>query len=334
MDLIGKVLQSYAVYPLSVEQITDRLFQVNDGKRTYALKRSSLSEQTLKQWERIYQLAHSQNIQTVLPVYLTKEGNLYKEMDQSVFYLTPWITADNNKSQKQDIEQFYHIIGTIHSKTNRSQLIEINKLKGNFSTYRTFCEETKGKLLDYVKQFEKNRYMSPYELLVCTQYRDLEFALDTIMKRIDQFLSDDEAQMTWNDCLCHGNLTLSHVLNPYIINWEQANYENAVLDLATFYENEVVYYDNLTDLFIELFPSYNKINELTLKEHYLLIINLLNPSHYIAKVEEYLSNKSKQTMVNQIKALQPAYRKIIFGLKWSNYVEKEYESIPLDDLES
>lgn len=334
MDLIGKVLQSYAVYPLSVEQITDRLFQVNDGKRTYALKRSALSEQTVKQWERIYQLAHSQNIPTILPVYLTKEGKLYKEMDQSVFYLTPWITRDNNKRLKQDIEQLYHVIGGLHVKTSRSQLIEVNKLKGNFSTYRTFCEESKEKLLDYVKQFEQNRYMSPYELLVCTQYRDLEYALNTIIKRIDQFLSEDEAQMTWNDCLCHGNLALSHVLNPYIINWEQANYGSAVSDLATFYENEVAFYDNPTDLFIELFPSYNKINELTLKEHYLLIIHLLNPSPYIEKIKEYIDNKSKQTMVNQIKTLQPVYRKIIFGLKWSDYVEKEYESFPLDDLES
>lgn len=335
VEWIKEVLKAYTVYPLAIEQKTQNLFWVNDGKQEYALKRSSLNEQTIKQWKRVFEQAHMHNMTTVLPVYLTKDGSLYKEMDQFVFYLTPWIIAHNDEGTRQTIDHFYNNIGSIHAKTKHSQLIQMDKLKENFSTYQLFCKNTKEQLLDYVKHFEKSRYMSPLELQVCTQYRDLEFALHTIDKRIEQFLTEDEEeQLTWNDCLTHGNLSFSHVLNPYIINWEQATHENAVLDLSIFFQHEIAYYDSPIDLFIELFPTYNNVNELTLREHYLLIIYLLNPTQYISRVQEYRSNPSHQTMISQIITLQHVYRKLLFGLKWSDYVEKEYESVSFEDLES
>lgn len=331
--MIKKALQAYAVYPLGIEKVTNRLFRINDGKHEYALKRSVLSPQTVENWESIYRQAYSQNIAAIMPVYLTRAGNLYTNSEQSIYYLTPWMIAPNNESHKQSIEQFYHTIGMIHGKTKQSQLIQMDKLKSDFSTYQKFCEDTKENLFEYVKEFEKSQYMSPFELLVCTQYRDLEFALNTVNKRLDQFLYEDDEQMTWNSYLCHGNLTLSHIVNPYIVNWEHANNGNAVLDLANFYQQETVHFDNSADLFIELFPTYNKENELSLKEHYLLIIYLLNPTEYISKIQDYINKPSERSMVNQIKSLQHAYRKVIFGLKWSNYVEKEYESFSLDDLD-
>lgn len=333
MELIIKALEAYSIYPVSIEKVTDRLFRVYDGKHEYALKRSLLSDRTLANWESVYRQAHSQNMAAIMPVYLTKAGDLYKKSDQSIYYLTPWILVQKNESQKQSIEQFYYTIGMIHAKTKQSQLIQMDKLKSDFSTYQTFCEETKGMLLDYVKRFEKNQYMSPFELMVCTQYRDLEFALNTVKRRLDQFLYEDEEQLTWNDCLIHGNLKLSHLVNHYIINWEYAQQGNAVLDLAKFYQQETVEFGNKADLFIELFSVYNKENELKLKEHYLLIIYLLNPTAYISKIQDYMNKSSDLSMVDQIQLLQHAYRQVIFGLKWSSFVEKEYESFSLDDLE-
>lgn len=338
MERIKKVLQAYAVYPLSMEKITNQLSYISDGKQAYALKESILTKETLANWKTVYEYAHSQNLTTILPVYLTKRGDLYATSQQSIYYLTPWISnhADaDHEAYEQTIKRMYHLIGTIHGKTKQSRLLQKEKLKERFLTYQTFCSKTKNMLLDYVKRFERNQYMSPFELLVCTQYHELEYALNTVMKRVDQFLEGDDDQFAWNDCLCHGNLLRAHMIDPYIINWEYGHQGNAVLDLVHFIHAETAYYNKQSDLLIELFPTYNKENELSVKEHYLLTMYLLNPAAYISKVQAYSVNATQQSMIDQIMGLQHEYRKISFGLAWSAYVEKEHESsFSIDDMES
>ena len=125
------------------------------------------------------------------------------------------------------------------------------------------------------------------------------------------------------------------VIDPYIINWEHGHQGNAVLDLVNFFHEESAYYNRQSDLLIELFPTYDKENELSIKEHYLLTMYLLNPAAYISKVRAYSVKDAKQSMIDQIKGLQHEYRKISFGLAWSAYVDKEHENnFSIDDLES
>jgi hypothetical protein len=123
----------------------------------------------------------------------------------------------------------------------------------------------------------------------------------------------------------HGNQT-------YFINWENASYTNAVHDLTRFFISETGVYDAPVKEMIDRFHVYMEENELTKSELYLLTINLLDPASYISCVEKYPA--SQETMAHQLKMLMHAYRRIIFGLHWSNYVEKTYETLVLDDLES
>src|SRR5699024_4918080 len=96
MDDVREVLKSYAIDPAYIEQITDRLFKVKDKERTYAVKRSQLTRQTVAMWEHVYHEANDKKIAAVLPVYLTKAGFLYITMRHTVYYLTPWIDEERS----------------------------------------------------------------------------------------------------------------------------------------------------------------------------------------------------------------------------------------------
>ncbi|UJL44977.1 hypothetical protein KFZ58_11135 [Virgibacillus sp. NKC19-16] len=334
MEVLKKVLNSYTVYPLAIEEVTERLFRVSDGQREYALKMSLLSKESLVDFENVYHTAFSKNISTILPVYLTKNGNLYMEMDQTIFYLTPWIETPNTEKNSQLIEHLYKNMGTVHAKTKQTQSISTERLIHEFTTYKAFCEHTSKEFLAFVEQFEKNRFMSPFELLVCTHYRDLEFALKEITKRIEQLIDEQEEETTWNFSLCHGNLRFSHTLGGHVINWENAYYENAVMDLAAFFKQEVSHYDRPRVALMEQFSTYNHENELNQNEWHLLIIYLLNPTNYLKIVQQYVGDPSTDTMVNRVRKLQHAHRQLLFGLQFSSFVETEYETSILDDLES
>lgn len=337
MEKIKEVLDAYGVYPKTIDKITDRVYRVNDGRFVYALKQSSLRKDTIANWEKTYQQAFEQNISIILPVYITENRKLYAELDESIYYLTPWIDAENGKRDKQNIEFLFRNLGMMHAKTKKEQFIAADVFIRNFDTYRLFCEDAAANLLGAVEQFEKSRYMSPFELLVCTQYRDLEYALKEINKRLKKLTDQEDEKISWNYSLCHGQLNFSHMLfsnQTYLLNLERAKIDNAVMDLTGLFRSEITFYDSQSDALIEQFSSYTAENELTDNELQLLVIHLLDPNEYISIIQEVVNERTDGTMITDMIRLQHAYRRIIFGLQLSGYIEKEYEMAVFDDLES
>jgi spore coat protein YsxE len=338
MEMDQKIFAAYHIYPLHIEQITENMHKVSDGNKDYALKRSSLkNEQEAEVWKHVYEQANHHNLQSILPVYLTGEGKLYTIQNQNIYYLSPWLEAANVEKDKKTLEQFYHTIGQIHAKTRQVQTVDTSAFLPGFKEYASYCSNIQQSLLAYVEHFEKNRYMSPFELSVCTHFRDLDFSLMEIKRRLEQLMEIEDNTIPWNISLCHSNLQFSHMLRTrqlHLINWEKSRYDNAAMDLAAFFKNEMKKFDAPTEDAIDLFNNYMKENELTKSELYLLSIYLLDPAPYITLVEEYAKRKSGKPLIEQTKMLEEAYRLIIFGIKWSNFIEKEYETLDLDDLDS
>lgn len=327
MKIINQILTSYGIYPLKIEEITKNVFRIEDGRHIYALKKSRLTEHSIPIWESVLHQANAQNL-NVLPVYLTTQRSLVVEIDHTYFYLSPWIDTT-----EQRIDRLYHCLGNIHAKTKQYHHVDQEKVEAQFHTYQSHREEMQKKLFNYVEQFEMRRYMAPFELLVCMQYRELEFAHVECLRQIDQFLREQSQQTIWPYSLCHGNLQLSHVLhanNTYLINWEKACYNNPIHDFIHLFSRDIGMYDAPEKSFIDQFSVYMDENELTKSELFLLTIYLLDPTEYIALIEDY--EASTETMVKQVQRLQHAYRRLLFGLRWANYVEKTYNEIVLDDL--
>src|SRR5699024_1016421 len=193
----------------------------------------------------------------------------------------------------------------------QSRPIDVQSIDQSFHTYKNQCAERHKQLLAYVEKFEINKYMSPLELLVCTKYRVLELVFRETLKRVDQFIQENNEETVWNYSLCHGSFRFAHFINAdqaYLINWEKAQYENAIQDLVDFFKYETIVYDAAAESFIELFTTYMDTNELTKQELYLLTVYLLDTTDYITLVENYIENTSTDSMVYQIQSLQRVYR--------------------------
>ncbi|AIF45378.1 phosphotransferase [Virgibacillus sp. SK37] len=337
MEHIYKVLRNYKVYPLHVNKITGRLYKISDGNKEYALKQANLPKETFSMWEGVYQQAYSKQLTEILPIYLSNSGSLYTMVDGHTYYLQPWLEPRDAVERSEEINPLYRAIGRIHAKTKIFKTIPMQKVKDSFMEYRTFCSQLKKKLYTAVDAFEQSRYMSPLELQICTHFRDIDHAFQKIDERIMELNEIEEKDQQWDRCVCHGNLALAHSIHTdqtYLLNWERAHMDNAIMDLLSFFENETWRYNTPVDELIESFSTYYQENELSKTELLILSIYLLNPSPYLELVDKYMTDPSNDTMVNQVKNVQFTYRKIIFALKWTEHVEREFESISLDDLES
>lgn len=331
MVKIEKVISSYGIKPVKISKITDRVYKIDDGQHQFALKKSALTDQKVKAWERVFHDAYQQQLPSILSLYLTKNNTLYTVFEQEYYYLMPWINGEQST-----IEQLYRSIGKIHKQTQRSQRVDHDQLVYQFNKYKQYCDESAKRLLSYVKQFESHTYMSPLELQVCTHYRDIELCFIKTHEQITQLTTSQKEAEKWNYSLCHGNLKLSHSLETnqtYYINWEHTIYNYPVTDLVKLFKNELITYDAPIESWIDYFKIYMEENKLQNQELLLLLIYLLDPTDYMKSVQQYIEQTSNHSMINQIKKIQIEYRQLLFGLQLLDFIDESYLSISTDELD-
>lgn len=325
MKDIRKVLASYNIYPKHIKKISSHLFKITDEKGTYALKKSSLSDKDIQSWLTVYHEAQIKQLTQIMPVYITKKNKLYQQINGVIYYLSPWI-----HHEEYSIKMLYHSLGHIHQQTKQKAKIESKQIIKTFNDYKKYCEQIGNKLLGYLNDFESKHYMSPLELQVCTHYHHLEFALKESIRRIDVFTIELSEQASWSYSLCHGNLKLTDIVGENIINWEKTSYNNAITDFVCLFNNGINHVESDVEQWINLFPTYMELNKLTTLELSLLAIHLLDVSLYIQKLDQYITNQREKSMIVQIQHLDTVYRKLLFGIKWTQFIKNEYELFSIE----
>ena len=330
--MVEEIMASYGIKPVKITGISDRVYKVIAGQHQYSLKKSVLTPQTVKKWEQVFHHADQKHIPEILSIFLTKDHSLYTISEDESYYLMPWIDGE-----RSTIEQLYRSIGKVHKKTQQFQSVDYDQMVHHFNQYHQYCDDIQKRLFTYVKQFESHIYMSPLELQVCTQYRDVELAIKKAQEQIKQLTDSQERKEKWGHCLCHGNLRLSHGLvgvdHTYLINWEQANYNYPVTDLSILLKNELIHYDAPAKLWMNTFNIYMEENRLHNNELSLLLIHLLDPTTYIKCIQQYIEQTSSQSMINQMKQLQIEHRQLLFGLQFLGFINEHYFSKINSDLD-
>lgn len=337
LENVRRILESYHVFPVDIEKVTERLYHIQGNKQKYALKQSNLQEEKVPLWLDIYHTAHAQNIQHILPVYVNQKGELFTKDGEDIYYLTPWIETSH---QHPSIGKVYQHLGYIHAKTRKTLQLnekELEQARENFLVYKKQIMELRKKLLAHVENFESKHFMSPVELLVCTQYRDLVQVFLIVEKRLNQYLESLEELTEWQVCLCHGNVKDSHVIHGnqmYFINWEKATYNHPIIDLTVIWKHKTLYHDTEEAPLLEQLKLYTDENKLENHELTLLALYLLDPSDYISAIDAYVEDKSSYSMMELVVKLQRYHRQLMFGIRFSLFVEEEFEMVPLDESSS
>lgn len=325
MDHIQSILAAYPIQAVSIEKVTDHVSKIFDGQRTYALKKSRLTEATVLEWEEVYHEAAQYQLHELLPIYMTIDGTLTVPYDRLYYYLTPWISTDNT-DKKQQMERLYDMLGSIHAKTKQTINIDAEKIGKQFKGYQEQIKDHRSFLTECITVFEQSRFMAPAELFFCTHYRDIDLLLQTLDDQVVRFIDAINEEPKWSYSLCHGRIDFSHCLvgsHTYIINWEDACHDNPVRDLSTLFRTVIIDYDDPVEDFLRDFSIYTERNPLTEAEIYLLSIYLLDPTTYIDLVMQYRNNPDEHGQVDMIQQLQQAYRTLSFAMKWVHFTGNE-----------
>lgn len=334
LENVRGILEAFRVYPVEIEKYTDRVYYVKSNNQTYALKKSILNNDTLPFWHDVYRVAQAENLQHIIPVYINHRGDLYAGNENEVYYLTPWIESHH---RSLFIDKVYQTLGYIHAKTRKIHTLTESsreQSRESFLIYQKQIYDLRKALLGHVELFESRHFMSPVELLVCTQYRDILKAFFLMDRRLEQYLENQSTISEWQVCLCHGNLSGSHILHgerTFFINWERSKYDNPIIDLSHFLKDRTLHYDNEGEALLSKFHNYMDENKLLIHELILLCIYLMDPSQYLQAIERYVNDSSEDSTINQVIQLQRLHRQLLFGIRFSEFIEAEYEMVSLDE---
>lgn len=338
MTDLERVMADYGITPTEIATITEQAYYISNGQQEYFLKKSALSDHTLPIWENVFHQAYRLNLPGIMPVYVTKNNQLYCKVNNDIYYLTPWKTP-NDKAL--DLESFYKYLAKIHDLTRIEHKTEPQTTIKSFEIYLSDIDTNHRRLLAAVEEFERNKYMAPFELMICTQYMSLVQVLDTLKTMTQQFIDQHEEVTTWRLSLCHGQLTSEHIIQSeqlLLVNWEKAAYHHPVYDLNIFLENMMVSQQIPMAPLIDHFDYYLDASDFSSSELYLLVIYLLDVQKYITILLNYLKQKDRRdpsySMIEQIMNLSQVHRKLMLGLKFAEMVNKRDSDALLDDLES
>ncbi|QTM99979.1 phosphotransferase [Sediminibacillus dalangtanensis] len=336
MERIQSVLQEYQIGPAEIVPITSRLYKIHTFDYTFALKRSRMKPEALSSWENVYRQANLHRLSSIVPVYLTEKGQLYVSYEKDIYYLSPWQEMLERDEPVHELEGFFRELTNIHAVTMEEHAINQELAQDTVAHELQQLESRRADLLEHVEQFEARRYMSPFELEVCTHYRDIEIAFSKTAAWFEAYLEDLRRDQIGRTCLCHGNLRTSHLLTAQeqakFINWEHAFTGNPVQDLSVYFQQEWQFHDYSLQDALQSFPVYEKQNRLLQSEKSLLAILSINPSNYLDTVEDHLRHPYNRPLPFQIRDLERSYRRLYHGLKFQEVLEGQRQEY-LEKLE-
>ncbi|WP_079708353.1 phosphotransferase [Paraliobacillus ryukyuensis] len=335
MNPLVHVLRQYGINVFSQEQMTPRVWKIMTQKRIFALKKSTLTDQTIGQWYTLYRLRESKQLFFIVPVYQNITGSIYTKVDNSIYYLMPWIPEEKEHPGQGTTKDFFASLGRLHGATKQSYYVNYTATEEQIKWNKLEMEKKYERLLMYIDRLEEKRYMSPFGLEVCTQFHQVEQIFQALARSYDNYLTDVKSEEFEFQSICHGYPTASHYLATTdagcFINWDYAHMGDPMMELATAIYYQTYRHDTNILHITEAIPYYEKQSPLTFSQLDLLAIYLLQPDAYLAVIQQYLAEQSRQLTLTPL--LLQNYRRIIAGLSIQGHLQQHRDQLLEKDEE-
>src|SRR5699024_12347692 len=129
-------------------------------------------------------------------------------MEGSNLFLIPLIYQGESYL---NFELFFQSLGQIHKRTI-DKVVVPNDIQNEFEKYQYNNKTNLQILLESVQRFEQNKYMSPFEILVCSQYTRIENIGVVLNSFIKRFLDERKEQSLCKLSICHGCLKMDNII--------------------------------------------------------------------------------------------------------------------------
>ncbi len=192
---------------------------------------------------------------------------------------------DIDEPNEQKIIDLTLLLSLLHSKTTFYKEMDIDYFKYIYESINKNIDEVYKYYNSLIDNIDSEIYMSPANYLIARNisliYSSLNYAKNNIEEWYELIKNENKVRLV----TIHNNVKLEHYLKndkPYLISWDNANFDMPIYDLISLYKNHYLDFDfsNLLDIYLSKYPLTK--SELTL---FLTIISI--PSKIMIEPTEY-----------------------------------------------
>lgn len=312
------ILNNYQIEPYYVEDY-GHILKIYSNKGTFALKRIAPAAGT--DFIRHVHFLYQKGFNRIVPIYPTLDGRYAVLNDKHLYYLMPWMPNEVKEDRLHKNQQLIRELARLH--TLSSKEIPVNKEERTEHYEKTIqlFEKNQEFLDGYVDVCEHKTYMSPFELLFCLYFNEINQALRFSKTKFEEWYENTKETEKARMVIIHGKITPDHFLYDergygYFINFENAGYGSPIHDLLPFLSRALNTTPKRNDEAVDWIYHYNKYFALRPEEKMLFYSYLAYPTSVIQVAESYYRSPGRQNELKFVKQLQRKY----WHLKNNEYV--------------
>lgn len=318
------ILQHYSVQPHFIEDY-GKVQRIYSDKGVFALKKISPHHGTdfIRHIQYLYQKGYNR----IVPIYPTVDGRYAVLHDKHLYYLMPWLPNEVKENRNERQLQLFRELARLHT-------LSVSDLKINKEEKEQHYEQTLERLdkenefiEGFIEECENRWYMSPFELLFCMYYHDinqaLRFSKNKLKEWYERTSEDEKARVV----ITHGKISTEHFLYDdrgygYFANFENSKQASPIHDLLPFLSRSLNTLPKKQEDCITWLYTYFKFFPLKEEELLLFLSYFAHPGPIMRIVEQYHKSDRK----NERKLVQ-LLQKEYWHLKNSEYIVMRIDEI-------
>lgn len=321
---IAPILTHYGVTPHFVESF-GKVQRVYADKGVFALKKISPTHGSdfIRHIQYLYQKGYNR----IVPIYPTLDGRYAIIYQNHLYYLMPWLSNEVKENRNERHQQMFRELARLHTLSVREVTINKEEKQEHYENTIHEWEKEEELLMGFLEQCESKWYMSPFELLFCLYYNDmnqaLRFSTNKFKDWYEKTKDDEKARVV----LSHGKLSTEHFIFDdrgygYFTNFENSRQGSPMHDLLPFISRILKTYPKKCEECVDWLYTYFKYFPLREEELNLLLSYFAHPGYLLQAVEDYNKSPNKHER-KHVQKLQRHY----WQLKNTEYIVMRIDEI-------
>lgn len=316
---------NYGIDPYFVES-SGNIHKIYSNKGGFILKKIDPHQgiDFIKYVQTLYQKGFNR----IVPIYPTVDGRYAVLDNQELYYLMPWLPNEEKEERTERQKQLFRELARLHTISVKEIPVKKEERTEHFEKTIQELDREEEFLLDAIETCERKIYMSPFELMFCTYYHDLNQALKFSKRKLEEWYEATKDLEKVRVAVNHGKLSNDHfVYNEkgygYFINFENAHIGLPSHDVLPFLAKSLRGYPKQAEEIVEYIYMYFKYFPFKDDEMALFLSYFAHPGTVMKTAERFFQEGKNRNERKAVQKLQRDY----WQLKNTEYIVMRIDEI-------
>ncbi|MBP3038245.1 spore coat protein YsxE [Bacillaceae bacterium Marseille-Q3522] len=295
LSTVKPILTYYGIEPHFVERF-GKVHKIYGNNGTFALKK--IEPQHGTDFIRHVQTLYQKGYHRIVPIYPTTDGRYAVLHERSLYYLMPWLPNEERENRAERHRLLLRELARMHTLSVQEVKVSKEERTEHYEKMTLVYEKEQQFIDEFISECERKVYPSPFELLFCLSYHDINQALTYAKNKLgDWFEASKDAEKV-RTVLTHGKLSTEHFLYDdrgygYFSNFEKTRQGAPFQDLLPFLAKTLKTYPKQSEETIDWLYTYFKFFPLKGEEMSLFLSYFAHPGPIMKVAERYYKAENR-----------------------------------------